>query len=551
MDISALNLLTSQVKSDASAGVQSTGQHSQTGGEGGKPFAQMLDGKVVTASVTSANTETNQVKALQPVVQLLDKLQSLQLQINELPEGANLAESVVNLAAFQSLPAPMQHLLQQAMAEGKISTVADMHQLLGAVQNALTEALPPGLQAKLDSYLLGKKNKEFDAVGLGERKSSEEVSGAAEDSAYVLPEALQPLLADILASLQRSLHVSISAKDLLGRGDVEVGEVLAGLKPLDVEAGAKDNLQSPTDITAALLDVQNKDILQEFATDAAALKNAVTHSSSLQESVEISIENQVFMADAMDDAISKQAAISAAAGVIESVEEQAVNDNVLRVPLDQMIRLSPLSAGGSSATSNASEKNKTSSVSLGVNSAVMPNVVLGHVSAQEVVGGKAPTEKSFNDIPLGQTAQQLLGRITIKPHRDQNDYTIQLDPVELGKVEIKLSINKHGEVHLSMMVDNRAALEALQRDARFLEKGMQDAGLKMDASNMNFNLKDDTQQQAASSFADQMNRDGQGRQTPEGKSSAGYNDAQGAAETTLDIILPRRATMADGLDIRV
>ena len=71
--------------------------------------------------------------------------------------------------------------------------------------------------------------------------------------------------------------------------------------------------------------------------------------------------------------------------------------------------------------------------------------------------------------------------------------TIELKPEHLGKVEIKMEVNKHGHVHTVITANRLEAIEHLQRDVKILHQGFMDAGLKSDENSMSFNLRDQNQ----------------------------------------------------------
>lgn len=80
----------------------------------------------------------------------------------------------------------------------------------------------------------------------------------------------------------------------------------------------------------------------------------------------------------------------------------------------------------------------------------------------------------------------------------QDRVTIRLHPAELGRIEIKLDMSPDGRVTASFSVDQPATLDLLQRDQKGLERALSDAGLKSDAGALNFNLRDNGQQQGQS-----------------------------------------------------
>jgi flagellar hook-length control protein FliK len=65
---------------------------------------------------------------------------------------------------------------------------------------------------------------------------------------------------------------------------------------------------------------------------------------------------------------------------------------------------------------------------------------------------------------------------------------IQLQPESLGKVDVSLEMAKDGKVSAVIHADNKDTLELLSRDAKELTKALQEAGLQLDESDIEFNL---------------------------------------------------------------
>ncbi|MHA1166010.1 MAG: flagellar hook-length control protein FliK, partial [Alphaproteobacteria bacterium] len=69
-------------------------------------------------------------------------------------------------------------------------------------------------------------------------------------------------------------------------------------------------------------------------------------------------------------------------------------------------------------------------------------------------------------------------------------FDIRLDPPELGRIEVRLNISRDGQVMTHLVVERAETLDLLQRDARQLERALQDAGLNTSKESMEFSLKD-------------------------------------------------------------
>ncbi|OYQ31370.1 hypothetical protein CHU95_19605 [Niveispirillum lacus] len=68
--------------------------------------------------------------------------------------------------------------------------------------------------------------------------------------------------------------------------------------------------------------------------------------------------------------------------------------------------------------------------------------------------------------------------------------SIRLNPLELGRIDVQLEIGSEGKLRAKVMVENPQTLEMLQKDAKTLEKALQDAGLQTDQNSLSFSLQD-------------------------------------------------------------
>ena len=123
----------------------------------------------------------------------------------------------------------------------------------------------------------------------------------------------------------------------------------------------------------------------------------------------------------------------------------------------------------------------------------------------------------------------------------QGRITISLHPAELGQIDVKLNIGNDGTVKAIISIERPETFELLQRDARGLEKALQDAGLKTDSGSLSFNLKGQSEQDTAA-----------GRNGLETGSHDGESDTPAEPEPAPDIIAAAPATGAGRiLDLHV
>lgn len=131
------------------------------------------------------------------------------------------------------------------------------------------------------------------------------------------------------------------------------------------------------------------------------------------------------------------------------------NDN----PLDALL-------GGKSG--DAKHANFTAALTMVKGVAVNPQAVVAQVAVQLTAAGKAKTQAM----------------------------TVKLEPVELGKIDIRLDFGADGKVQASIVADRPQTLDMLQKDARGLEKALQSAGLQTDSGSLSFNLRGQDRDQA-------------------------------------------------------
>ncbi len=121
-------------------------------------------------------------------------------------------------------------------------------------------------------------------------------------------------------------------------------------------------------------------------------------------------------------------------------------------------------------------------------------------------------------------------------------FEIQLDPPELGRVDVRLELMRDGRVQTHLTVERPETLDQLVRDARQLERALSTTGMKLDDGGVQFSLKDDAPG-GGQDFAGRQRDDGSSPSWAGGRDDA--DAAEPAAATTL--ILPAR----DGLDLQI
>jgi flagellar hook-length control protein FliK len=153
----------------------------------------------------------------------------------------------------------------------------------------------------------------------------------------------------------------------------------------------------------------------------------------------------------------------------------------------------------------------------------------GQLARFEAAGGTAaPRSLAPGAKPV---IQQIAVNIAKAIQGGTDRIIIQLKPAALGRVEVRLEVTADGRVQAVVTADRPETLEALQRDARGLERALQDAGLRTDSNSLSFNLR--------------------GGQNPnDGAPSSAGQDADSAAEDSLgDASVENEVAAAIGADM--
>jgi flagellar hook-length control protein FliK len=101
------------------------------------------------------------------------------------------------------------------------------------------------------------------------------------------------------------------------------------------------------------------------------------------------------------------------------------------------------------------------------------------------------TETAAGRTAAGPVVEQVAVQISRAASGGQDKLTIDLRPAVLGRVSVSLELGHDHRVIAVISADRPDTLDLLQRDARLLERALQDAGLKTDSGSLSFSLNGD------------------------------------------------------------
>lgn len=173
----------------------------------------------------------------------------------------------------------------------------------------------------------------------------------------------------------------------------------------------------------------------------------------------------------------------------------------------------------------------------------------GTQAADKASAGQAAQSAARTPRTLVQA--QVMEQVSVQIDKQVKDgadtIKIQLKPHDLGKIEIKLEVASDGRVSATVTADKPETLAMLQKDAKGLEKALEDAGLKPDTAATSFSLKGGEQQQNA----DRGNNNARSRR---GRSRGGQTGDENGASAAAGIAQASRGRTLggrSGVDISV
>ncbi|MEM6781742.1 MAG: flagellar hook-length control protein FliK, partial [Pseudomonadota bacterium] len=110
-------------------------------------------------------------------------------------------------------------------------------------------------------------------------------------------------------------------------------------------------------------------------------------------------------------------------------------------------------------------------------------------------------------------SEMVSARLQQAAQNGEQRLTLQLDPAELGRLEVELVFSKEKTLKASILIEKPETFFMMQRDSGLLERALQNSGLELDGNGIDFELAED-----GSAF--EQNNEGEGG----GEKYGGSND---------------------------
>jgi flagellar hook-length control protein FliK len=129
------------------------------------------------------------------------------------------------------------------------------------------------------------------------------------------------------------------------------------------------------------------------------------------------------------------------------------------------------------------------------------NGMNGDISAYMKASGDVTGTSFINHLSAArssmpaQTTQMIALQIQQNAAAKVTSFSIQLDPADLGRLDIRMKFEKDGSMKAHMSAERPETLSMLQRDQQHLNRVLQQAGIDVDENSLSFDLRQQSQQQ--------------------------------------------------------
>jgi flagellar hook-length control protein FliK len=89
-------------------------------------------------------------------------------------------------------------------------------------------------------------------------------------------------------------------------------------------------------------------------------------------------------------------------------------------------------------------------------------------------------------VPMNGLALQ----IAVSAQSGKSRFEIRLDPAELGRIDVRIDVDRHGQLTSHLTVEKPETLAMLRQDAPQLQRALDNAGFKTGDSGLQFSLRD-------------------------------------------------------------
>jgi flagellar hook-length control protein FliK len=96
------------------------------------------------------------------------------------------------------------------------------------------------------------------------------------------------------------------------------------------------------------------------------------------------------------------------------------------------------------------------------------------------------TQQAQAPVPVSGLAVEIAASV----QSGKTHFEVRLDPADLGRIDVRIDVDRNGQVTSHLTVDKPETLSMLKQDAPQLQQALNDAGLKTGSGGLQFSLRD-------------------------------------------------------------
>jgi flagellar hook-length control protein FliK len=270
-------------------------------------------------------------------------------------------------------------------------------------------------------------------------------------------ESTEPVIAQSAATPAADAKPVVAAKDtakpVAARATAKIDAPDTSKSAANVEAAQDKPARADTDGDDAVRDVQAKSAKTEIAQDITKDDGAFAPKGH---------------------AAHDNVAAKTDAGAPDSQKPDASQADARPVAAD--------TAATSAAAKTAPQSVAMSNATFAINTIAAPQAAQ-HAQAPVTTQHVQVTAQPAPNLPA------LAVEISAKSQSGAKQFDIRLDPPELGRVDVRLSIDATGKASAHLSADQPQTLSLLQKDAPLLTRALREAGLDVSQDGLNFSLR--------------------------------------------------------------
>ena len=439
--------------------------------------------------------------------------------------AATDTDAAVNVLAGQAATIVTDATANAATADATTKASADKHDDSGSATGAATAAAPTGVQAQPVAAVI--------AANAAINTSPPATAAAAPDTVIggSAKASAKPALPFVDA---KTVASSQDGNDASATSDADIASAAPDANANTAPTAQDVKVSAAGLITKAAASTLDGKITTPTTKVAAPAQGAKATTSGKQTSsigrgapaVNATNADAASPADATDGQAGSSAPQAQTRADSDTITT-AQSGNGAATHIDALAAASVSDAGGSPAAQSGWNAAKAATEGL-------PN--FGIVANQAAPAAAAPGTAAAATVPIAGLAVAIASRA----QAGSSQFDIRLDPPELGRIDVRLGVDRDGQVTSHVTVDRADTLQLLQSQQPQLEHALAQAGLKTADNGLQFTLRDQ-------SFAGQNGGSGGGAQP----SAAQLVIPDAEAPIIQATQIYSRAGLGSGVDIRV